>query len=157
MAQNQVFISLPPDEVFDLLSDARAYAKWVVGSHEVRAADERWPAPGSAFDHTIGKPPLRIKDRTEVVQALAPTRLRLLAKARPLPSAEVTLDLQPEHGGTRVTMVEEIANPLLNRLAGPLTHTAIRLRNRESLRRLKALAEGNATRPGGTLPTRHRG
>ena len=49
------------------------------------------------------------------------------------------IDLQ---GGTRVTLIEDVANPVLNLLVGPLGHLAVRLRNRETLRRLKARAEG---------------
>jgi hypothetical protein len=54
-------------------------------------------------------------------------------------------------------MIEDPANWLLNLLAGPAGHIAIRLRNRESLRRLKALAEGTAPRPAGALPSRANG
>jgi hypothetical protein len=67
--------------------------------------------------------------------------LELLAKARPLPTARVILRLRPEDGGTHVTMIEDLANRLLNLLGGPLTQLAIRVRNRESLARLKAIAE----------------
>ena len=138
-----------------MLSDPRTYAKWVVGSHEIRAADRGWPAAGSAFDHSVGSPPLLIKDHTAVVKARPPVMLELRARARPLPTARITLHLRGERGGgTRVTMIEDPANPVLNLLAGPLGHTAIRLRNREALRRLKALAEGTVPRPAGTLPER---
>jgi hypothetical protein len=138
--------------VFELLADPRTYAYWVVGSYEIRAADRRWPAPGAKFHHTVGRPPLHLKDETVVVAAHPPAMIELRAKARPLPTARVTLHLEPELDGTRVTMIEDPANPLLNLLAGPLGHLTIRLRNHESLRRLKALAEGTAPRPGGRLP-----
>jgi uncharacterized protein YndB with AHSA1/START domain len=152
MARNETFVAAPPEAVFELLADPRTYGYWVVGSHEIRAADKGWPADGAAFHHTVGKPPLRLKDETVVVHAREPVMIELRAKARPLPTARVTLHLQPEGDGTRVTIVEDPANPLLNLLAGPFGHLAIRLRNRESLRRLKALAEGTAPRPRGRLP-----
>jgi uncharacterized protein YndB with AHSA1/START domain len=140
--------------VFEVLADPRTYAQWVVGSHEIRAADSDWPAPGAAFDHTVGRPPLRIKDHTAVVAATPPVMLELRARARPLPTARITLHLQPERHGTRVTMIEDPASRLLTLLAGPVTHLSIRLRNRESLRRLKAIAEGRVPRPAGALPPR---
>jgi hypothetical protein len=57
--------------------------------------------------------------------------------------------LQPEGMGTRVTMIEAPASPVLSLLSGPVGHAAIALRNRESLRRLKELAEGTRKRPRG--------
>ena len=154
MARNEIFVSAPPDAVFDVLGDPRTYASWVVGSAEIRAADRSWPAPGAAFDHSVGKRPLLIKDETAVVQARPPLMLELRARARPLPTARVELHLNAEGNGTRVTMIEDPASRLLNVLAGPLFHLATRIRNRESLRRLKALSEGTARRPTGVLPPR---
>lgn len=154
MARNEVFVAVPPDAVFDVLGDARTYADWVVGSRRIRAADRGWPAPGTGFDHTVGTPPLTIDDETVVTGAREPTLLELVARARPLPSAHITLHLRPEGTGTRVTMIEDFASPPVNLLAGPLTHAAMRLRNREALRRLKGLAEGTRPRPGGALPPR---
>jgi hypothetical protein len=81
--------------------------------------------------------------------------LELRARARPLPTARITLHLRPDGDGTWVTMIEESTNRLANRLGGRLLDRAIGLRNRESLRRLKALAEGTAPRPDGALPRRH--
>lgn len=157
MARNEIHIDASPEAVFDVLADARTYGEWVVGSREIRAADEHWPAPGSAFDHSVGTVPLVIKDHTAVVAARPPVMLELRAHARPLPTARITLHLAPDDDGTRVTMIEDPANLLLNLLAGPLGHTAIRLRNSESLRRLKALAEGTTPRPAGVLPPRTNG
>ena len=43
-------------------------------------------------------------------------------------------------------MIEDFDNGLVNLLARPLGHVAMRLRNRETLRRLKRLAEGELAR-----------
>jgi uncharacterized protein YndB with AHSA1/START domain len=142
MARNEVFIDAPPETVFGLLSDASTYAVWVVGSREIRSSDRDWPARGARFAHTIGVPPVVIKDDTTVVDSRPPARLELHARARPFPSARITFELVPERGGTRVTVTEDVSNAILNLLVGPLGHAAIRLRNRETLRRLKALATG---------------
>jgi uncharacterized protein YndB with AHSA1/START domain len=155
MARNEIFISASPQIVFDLLGDPRVYSEWVVGSREIRAADPDWPRPGTAFDHTVGHPPFTIRDHTSVTQSLAPVLLELRANARPwLGSARVTIHLTPEGNGTRVTMVEDPANRGLSVLIGPLGHGLIRLRNAESLRRLKALAEAERPRPRGRMPRR---
>ena len=141
MARNSTFIDAPPERVFEVLSDPRSYGEWVVGSREIRDADSDWPEPGTVLHHTVGLGPFALADHTLVEESLPPVRLRLLARARPLPSARITIDLRPEADGTRLTMVEDVALPFGSLLMGPLGHGMLRLRNVESLRRLKELAE----------------
>jgi uncharacterized protein YndB with AHSA1/START domain len=141
VARTTIDVAVPPERVFDVLSDPGSYGEWVVGSRHVRDAEDDWPAVGSRFHHSVGKGPFTIEDHTEVVEAEPPTRLVLSAKARPLGSARVELRLQPTAGGTRVVMVEHPENPVLRMVMGPLGAYVIRRRNDESLRRLKRLAE----------------
>jgi len=136
-----MLIDAPLTEVFGVLSDPHSYADWVVGSREIRHADEHWPGAGARLGHTVGRPPLVIRDQTVVVESDPPVGITLRVQARPLPSATVSFQLQPSDGGTRVTMVEDLASPMLNLLAGPVWHAAMRIRNRETLRRRKDLAE----------------
>ncbi len=154
MARNEIFIDAPPAAVFGLLSDPRSYGDWVVGSREIRAADPDWPAAGAAFEHSVGVGWLSLSDHTSVISARPPECLELKARARPLPSARVRLQLHPEGTGTRVTMIEEPVNPVLSAMLGPVGHWLMKLRNVEALRRLKRLAEGDAPRPRGALPQR---
>ena len=141
MARNEAFIAAPPSRVYEVLSDPNSYGEWVVGSREIRAADPEWPAAGTRFEHASGPPVLGSEDETRVIDTLAPVMLELHARVRPYPGARVTMYLQPDGEGTRVTMIEDPANPALNVLIGPLGHGLIKLRNVESLRRLKRLAE----------------
>lgn len=149
MARNEIFISAAPRAVFALLADPRTYGEWVVGSRKIHAADESWPEPGAAFQHSVGRAPFVISDHTIVTAALAPVMLTLRAKARPLPDADVRLLLQPEGKGTRITMLESPSRRLLSWLSGPIGHLLLRMRNRESLLRLKEIAEDTAERPHG--------
>lgn len=141
MARNEIVIDAQPRRVFDVLADPSAYGDWVVGSRAIHGADPDWPAPGSSFAHSVGTGALHLHDHTSVIDAEPPVMLELRARARPLPSATVTLWLQPEGEGTRLTMIENPARPLLSLMLGPLGHAALALRNRESLRRLRALCE----------------
>ena len=71
-------------------------------------------------------------------------RLRLRAKARPLGTAQVTLELAPSGDGTYVRMTE---NPDgLSSVLGlnPLVHLLTMARNAESLRRLEQIARRRA-------------
>ena len=68
MAVNEIEMSVPPERVFDVLSDPRSYGRWVVGSRAIHAADPAWPAPGSVFEHTQGFGPLPLlRDVTTVL------------------------------------------------------------------------------------------
>jgi uncharacterized protein YndB with AHSA1/START domain len=140
VAVNERFMSAPPQAVWDALADPEGYRHWVVGSKRIRAADASWPAPGSRFHHTVGVGPLSLDDHTESLEADPPSLLRLRAKARPLGTAQVTLELTPSNGGTFVRMTE---NPDgLSSVLGlnPLVHLLTMVRNAESLRRLEEIA-----------------
>jgi uncharacterized protein YndB with AHSA1/START domain len=154
MAHNEIDIDVSAERVFAVLSDPRSFARWVVGSREIRRADPDWPAVGTAFDHRVGIWVVTLSDQSTVLESKPPDLLKLLVEARPFSKAYVTLRLRPATGGTRVEMDEVAANArsvlLFNRLTDPL----IRIRNSESLRRLKALAEGKEPIPGGELPPR---
>jgi uncharacterized protein YndB with AHSA1/START domain len=154
MARNETVIDAPREQVYALLSDARAYGIWVVGSQKIRAADPQWPAPGSAFDHRVGVGPFGIKDHTDVIAAREPEELELIARASPFPPARVHLRLTERDDGTHVVMEEAPVDRRLSRLIGPIGHRLLWLRNVEALRRLKSLAEGRTPLPTGELPPR---
>lgn len=155
MAHNEIDVDAPPAAVYAVLADPRSFARWVVGSHEIRRADPGWPAPGTAFDHRVGIGPLTLADHSEVLDTTPDQRLRMLVKARPFTRAHVLLRLEPRGAGrTHVTMDEDPADLRSRLFMNPLTDPLVRLRNKESLRRLKALAERREPIPGGALPPR---
>lgn len=129
-----------PEAVWETLADPAAYADWVVGSRAIRDADEDWPAAGTRFGHTLGLGPLTIRDETESLEARTPRRLRMLAHARPLGSAQVTLEITPETGGALVRMTERPTGALSLLELNPLFRLATRVRNGWSLERLEHLA-----------------
>lgn len=150
MARNTTHIDAPPERVFEVLTDPDSYGYWVVGSKHIRGADPDWPGEGSAFHHSVGFGPITVKDSTTVEEIEPPRRIKLRAKARPLGTARVTLELEPERGGTHVTMIEDPADALTAFVFNPLTHLAVRGRNVESLNRLRELAEGKIDPSKGT-------
>ena len=143
MARNETVVQASPDEVFAVLADGWAYVDWVVGCQKIRAVDEGFPAVGTAFHHRVGLVgPLTVADNTEVLVAEPGRKIVLQARARPMGTARVTLELEPFGQGTRVT-IDETAGDMLTRLTSlnPLVDPLVKLRNVESLRRLKVLAE----------------
>ena len=145
MARNETFIAAPPERIFEVLSDPESYAYWVVGSKRIRDADAGFPAPGTRFHHTVGFGPIEVSDHTSVIEAQPPTLLKLKAKARPLGTAHVTMQITPATGGSKVVMVEDPGDALTALVFNPLTHLLVRGRNVESLDRLRELAEGEKT------------
>jgi uncharacterized protein YndB with AHSA1/START domain len=154
MAHNEIRVDAPPEAVFAVLADPRSFARWVVGSRKIRGAEADWPAAGATFDHAVGIGPFTLADSTTAVQSDTPRLLEMLVRARPLTQAVVTLQLRPDGSGTLVEMDERPADRRSRIVFNPLIEPLVRLRNAESLRRLKALAEGSEPIPDGALPPR---
>ena len=141
MATTTTHVDASPERVFAVLSDPRSYEYWVVGSKEIRHWDPDFPAVGTSFHHTFLIGPIPIRDRTTVLEVDPPRRLVLRARARATGIAHVTLDLEPTDGGTQVSITEVPVEGLAARLHNPFQKKLIQIRNVESLRRLKKLAE----------------
>jgi len=143
MASNRVHIHASPEQVFAVLSNPDCYPEWVVGAAGIRDQDAEFPAVGSRFHHKVGSWPVGVKDHTEVLEVESPKRLVLKAKARPLGTATIKLDLAESEGGTEVRMEETPGDRLTSLVIGnPVADTALRVRNAEALSRLKRLVEG---------------
>ncbi len=141
MATTTTQIAAPPERVFAVLSDPRSYEYWVVGSKEIRHWDPDFPAVGTSFHHTFLIGPVPVRDSTTVLEADPPRRLLLRARARPTGIAHVALDLEARDGGTEVSIREWPVEGIAKTLHSPLQDKLIQIRNVESLRRLKRLAE----------------
>lgn len=146
MATNHTYIAAPPEAVWGVLSDPGSYAHWVVGSSRTRRVEGRWPNKGSVFHHTQGIGPLGLRDSTAVIEARRPRRLVLEVRIRPLTVGRVELTLEPHGRGTWISMVEHMFGGLVGGPAGFLSDPLIFVRNRESLRRLRRMAERGETR-----------
>jgi uncharacterized protein YndB with AHSA1/START domain len=154
MSETRLRIDASPRRVFEVLSDPRSYAYWVVGSKRIRGADPDWPAVGSRFHHAVGFGPLKIRDSTRV-EALKPGRMiQLKARARPLGTARVRIELRRRGLGTQVTMTEGPGDRLSAVFFNPLADLVVHGRNRWSLDRLKNLAEGRVAIPPTQTPSR---
>jgi uncharacterized protein YndB with AHSA1/START domain len=134
--------SCPPEAVFAVLADGWLYPSWVVGASRIRAVEAAWPAEGAKIHHSFGIWPALIDDSTSVLEYDPPRRMVLKARGWPLGSARVVLEVEPTAGGCRMTIDEDaIEGPgtlVPKTVRSPLIH----LRNVETLRRLRFLAEG---------------
>jgi NAD(P)-dependent dehydrogenase (short-subunit alcohol dehydrogenase family)/uncharacterized protein YndB with AHSA1/START domain len=146
VARNRIHIDAPPASVFAVLADAERYPEWVVGAAKMRDQEEGFPEPGSRFHHSVKIGLLRLNDHTEVIDVDPPSRIVLEAKARPLGTARISIELSEGDGGTNVLMEEQPGDRLTALVAGnPVADLALRLRNAEALSRLKRVVEGRET------------
>ena len=145
MAHNEILVDRSTEQVFAVLSDAHSYEDWVVGASDIRDVEGNWPAVGATFHHTQFVPRIGLKDTTTVLESEPPTRLKLCVRARPLVIGEVEFSLHPADGGTRVTMTELPVGGIQAPIHNPLFDAGLRLRNAETLRRLKRIAESRST------------
>ena len=147
MSVNVEHISVSPQRVFDVLAEHRYYGHGVVGSRAIRGADPEFPGVGSRFHHQVGIGPIHLSDHTEVCESSPPNRLVLHARARPLGTMRITMEVAPEGGGSRVTMVEEPGDIFTRLVFNPIADRFMKGRNVEALRRLKEIAEGHGPSP----------
>ena len=137
MSRNTIRISATPDDVFDVLDDACAYPRWVVGARRVRAVDPTWPAVGSRFHHAIGTAAAELHDSSKVIERTPPTRLVLEVRFRPTGVARVEVDVSSDGLGSVVTLSESpIAGPVA-RLPRFVTEPLLTVRNALSVQRLR--------------------
>ena len=134
-------MNAPASVVWRILADGWLYPLWVVGATRMRQVEDEWPAAGARLHHSVGVWPLTIDDDTEVLEAERGRRLKLRARAWPGGEAEVTLEID-DRGATSVVSIEEdlVAGPA-KLVPRPARSVALRMRNRETLRRLAWLAE----------------
>lgn len=85
-----------PDEIDRVLVDGWSFGLWVVGAVHIREVSPDWPRPGAWIRHSVGAWPAMLEDRT-VVEEYEPARvLQLHARAWPVGTARVRLDLEPD-------------------------------------------------------------
>ena len=134
MATIETHVDAPAERCFEVLSDPRSYAYWVVGSRRIRDADVDWPAVGSKLHHTVAA---GIQDHTEVEEVVPNRKLRLRAKVRPLGTAMVTVTMRPENGGATLCLEEGPADLASRLLFNPVADKLLHARNDVSIDRLR--------------------
>jgi hypothetical protein len=91
-------LPVDPGRAFQLLEDPRSLRAMVAGAHRIRRFDPRWPDVGSAVHHSVGLPPLVLRDVTVVMECLPGRRLVLEARLRFLGVLIVEFTERPASG-----------------------------------------------------------
>jgi uncharacterized protein YndB with AHSA1/START domain len=141
-ARNEIVVDAPPERVWAVLADGHTYPDWVVGAADSRKVEEGYPTPGTRLHHTQILPKVGIKDTSEALESDPPRHLLLEVRVRPLLVSKVRFELEPvANGKTRVVMYEWKVSGPVPRLLGPLFEHMLKVRNGETLRRLRSVAE----------------
>lgn len=145
MAEVSLDVEAPIDAVWTVLADGWSYAAWVVGASHIRDVDTGWPSSGTCIHHSVGPWPLVIQDTTEVVRCEPSRLLELDARLWPAGAARITITLHARSASlTEVRMAEQVVRGPSTVLPKFLQDALLIPRNKESLRRLDALARGRA-------------
>jgi uncharacterized protein YndB with AHSA1/START domain len=148
MSVNEITVDAPAQAVWDVLADPPTYEEWVVGNKEVRYNDNSWPTPGTEFGHKVGFGPLTVKDKTVALEATPPRQLVMNVRALPVGHGIVAIDLLESESGTLVRMGEKPAGGPI-KVIWPFLDPLVKVRNAETLRRLKHMAEKRHVAPAG--------
>lgn len=146
MSVNEIEVEAPPPAIWAVLADPPSYEEWVVGNKAVRGYDPQWPAPGTEFGHKVGFGPLAVKDKTVSLEAVPSRQLVMNVRALPVGHGIVTFELTEAGAGTVVRMSECAAGGPV-KVLWPVFGPLVKLRNAETLRRLKRLAESRHRTP----------
>ena len=144
MARNSIVVDAPAPVIYGCLADPACYEIWVVGNKSIRGYDRSWPETGSEFHHKVGFGLLAVKDKSVVIEVDPPRRLVMMVRALPFVQATVSFTVEPEGPGSLVTMEEHPRGWPWEQLWNPALDALTHLRNRETLRRLRRLAEVRA-------------
>ena len=141
MSRNETYIAAAPGDVFDVLATPSTYADWVVGSSEIHRSDTAWPGKGTIFEHSQGFWPLRVHDTTQVIEADPPNRLLLEVRIRPFMIGRVEFGVFPAGDGSRVVLHEQPTGGLARLVPQAGIDVLLKLRNAETLRRLRNVVQ----------------
>jgi uncharacterized protein YndB with AHSA1/START domain len=137
MSRNSINVSAPPEAVFDVLDDAYAYPRWVVGARRVRRVDPSWPAVGSKFHHAIGTAAGELHDSSKILERQRPDRIVLEVRFRPTGVANVEIDVERVGDKSIVTIAESPTSGPVSHLPIFITDPLLHVRNALALQRLR--------------------
>lgn len=144
VATVNVLVGRSPERVWAVLADGFAYAEWVVGTREIRAVDDGWPAVGTSIHYVLGLGPLEFQGSTTVRMVDEGRRLGLEADASPFGSARIMLELLPWGDDTVVLLDEHPLRGPGYRLHNTVFDALLLLRGRPMIHKLARLVESRS-------------
>lgn len=137
-----VILPTSPQRAFESLANPQRIGDLVVGARRIRRFDARWPEAGAQLHHSVGVPPLVIRDTTVAIECVADRRLVLKARVWGAGIFVATFELSPHPGGTLLSVHERAVGGLAALSAlRPAVHLLLGARNALLCRRFRRLAE----------------
>ncbi|WAL93099.1 SRPBCC family protein [Streptomyces sp. Je 1-369] len=149
MARRHRLITVSPATVWSVLADGSRYAQWVVGTASSQPVRGHWPQVGAALEYEVRLGPLRATNETVVRRCQEGTILELEAKAGPLGTARIALEVRPWGEHCLVTVDEHPLRGAAGALHNTLVEALVQVRHRAMLARLARVCENEAARPAG--------
>lgn len=137
--RNTVMIRRSPREVFEFLADFENVPKWNDAIVETHKTSEGPVGVGTTY-RQVRSVPTRSEETFEVVVFEPGRRLAIRGGLGPL-EGELTYDLEPVRGGTRVTNEADLQARGAAKLLAPIATGRIRDAVATNLRKLKGLLE----------------
>jgi hypothetical protein len=141
VSKNECLIKADVKDVFEILTDGWMYASWVVGASKIRDVDAPWPEAGGRIHHSIGAWPFLIHDTTSVLEYEPLQRMKLRIRVWPVGHGEVEFRAEEAPSGCRLVMREKATSGPWSLVPDRVADLMLYPRNRETLHRLKLLAE----------------
>jgi Polyketide cyclase / dehydrase and lipid transport len=138
-------VAAPAEAVWRLLADGWSYSAWVVGTARIRRVEPDWPRQGSRIHHSFGTWPLLPDDYTRVLDEEPGHALELRARGWPAGEAQVRIEVRPLGDRCALLITEDAVSGPGALIPPVVRQPLIAMRNRETVRRLAMLAEGQAS------------
>ena len=134
-----VAINCPLEQVFDTLIDVEHHTDWASGPGEITNVSENPAQMGTTFQQRanfLG----RDLDINSTVNVFEPGQKFGFSIDKPFP-AQVIFTVEPQAGGTKVTMNGELEPGGFFKVAGPLLSRSLKGTMEKDLQSLKAILE----------------
>ncbi|MFE9812258.1 SRPBCC family protein [Streptomyces sp. NPDC005548] len=145
MAVRHRMIKKRPRDVWAVLADPQCYAEWVVGTAESFPVRGKWPQVHAALEFQVQVGPLTLNNETVVRACVEGRELELEAKAGPLGTARIAIEVRPWGEYTLVIIDEHPLQGVGGVLHNFAVEALIQIRHRTMLARLADLCENTST------------
>ncbi|MBV1939019.1 SRPBCC family protein [Streptomyces sp. BV286] len=147
MAVRHRLIKKSPREVWAVLADGTRYADWVVGTASSYPVRGQWPKVDAAIAYEVRVGFYGFTNETVVRACDEGRELELEAKAGPLGTARIAIELRPWGEDTLVVIDEHPLRGVGGTLHNVGVEALIQLRHRTMLKRLADVCEHGRGRP----------
>ncbi len=144
MAVRHRLIKASPRSVWAVLEDGTRYADWVVGTSSSEPVRGHWPQLGSAIGYEIRLGPVTLHNETVVRRLVPGELLELEAKAGPLGTARIAIEVHTWGDYSLVKVDEHPLRGAGGRVHNVVVEALIQIRHRAMLARLAELCETEA-------------